>query len=40
VARRQWLDDQRYSDLVALCQFFCRSPASSQVELARWDWAA
>lgn len=33
VARRQWLDDQRYSDLVALCQFL-PGPASSQVGFA------
>src|SRR3984957_9975673 len=30
VARRRWLDDAAYSDLVALCQFL-PGPASSQV---------
>jgi chromate transporter len=30
VVRRQWLDEQRYADLVALCQFL-PGPASSQV---------
>jgi chromate transporter len=30
VARRQWLDEQAYADLVALCQFL-PGPASSQV---------
>lgn len=30
VERRKWLDDQRYADLVALCQFL-PGPASSQV---------
>jgi chromate transporter len=30
VVRRRWLDDARYSDLVALCQFL-PGPASSQV---------
>ena len=30
VKRRQWLDDRRYADLVALCQFL-PGPASSQV---------
>jgi chromate transporter len=30
VARRRWLDDARYADLVALCQFL-PGPASSQV---------
>ncbi len=30
VARRRWLDDQTYADLVALCQFL-PGPASSQV---------
>src|SRR3972149_5791364 len=30
VARRKWLDEQRYADLVALCQFL-PGPASSQV---------
>ena len=30
VVRRRWLDDQAYSDLVALCQFL-PGPASSQV---------
>ena len=33
VARRRWLDDQAYSDLVALCQFL-PGPASSQVGFA------
>lgn len=33
VARRRWLDDQSYSDLVALCQFL-PGPASSQVGMA------
>ncbi|HEY8477980.1 MAG TPA: chromate efflux transporter [Chloroflexota bacterium] len=33
VARRKWLDDQAYADLVALCQFL-PGPASSQVGLA------
>lgn len=33
VNRRQWLSDERYSDLVALCQFL-PGPASSQVGLA------
>ena len=33
VERRRWLDDQRYSDLVALCQFL-PGPASSQVGIA------
>jgi chromate transporter len=33
VARRQWLSEQRYADLVALCQFL-PGPASSQVGLA------
>lgn len=33
VERRQWLDDKRYSDLVALCQFL-PGPASSQVGMA------
>lgn len=30
VERRKWLDDRRYADLVALCQFL-PGPASSQV---------
>src|SRR6201984_1614150 len=30
VARRRWLDEQAYADLVALCQFL-PGPASSQV---------
>ena len=30
VAKRRWLDDQQYADLVALCQFL-PGPASSQV---------
>lgn len=44
VERRQWLDDQSYSDLVALCQFL-PGPASSQVGIAlglgraRWGGA-
>lgn len=33
VARRRWLDDRSYSDLVALCQFL-PGPASSQVGIA------
>jgi len=33
VERRRWLDDQRYGDLVALCQFL-PGPASSQVGIA------
>lgn len=33
VARRRWLDDQGYADLVALCQFL-PGPASSQVGFA------
>ncbi|MEO7940732.1 MAG: chromate efflux transporter [Burkholderiaceae bacterium] len=33
VDRRRWLDDKRYSDLVALCQFL-PGPASSQVGIA------
>lgn len=33
VARRQWLDDRSFSDLVALCQFL-PGPASSQVGIA------
>src|SRR5690625_3359860 len=33
VERRRWLDDQGYSDLVALCQFL-PGPASSQVGMA------
>jgi chromate transporter len=33
VERRQWLDDRRYADLVALCQFL-PGPASSQVGMA------
>ena len=33
VVRRQWLDDARYGDLVALCQFL-PGPASSQVGFA------
>jgi chromate transporter len=33
VVRRSWLDDARYSDLVALCQFL-PGPASSQVGIA------
>ncbi|WP_421935186.1 chromate efflux transporter [Pelagibius sp.] len=33
VARRRWLDDQAYADLVALCQFL-PGPASSQVGFA------
>ncbi len=33
VARRRWLDDAAYSDLVALCQFL-PGPASSQVGMA------
>ena len=42
VERRRWLDDQAYSDLVALCQFL-PGPASSQVGMAiglgRAGWA-
>jgi chromate transporter len=33
VARRKWVDEQRYADLVALCQFL-PGPASSQVGIA------
>ena len=33
VERRRWLDDKRYSDLVALCQFL-PGPTSSQVGIA------
>ena len=33
VERRRWLDDKRYSDLVALCQFL-PGPTSSQVGMA------
>lgn len=33
VARRRWLDDREYADLVALCQFL-PGPASSQVGFA------
>ena len=33
VLRRQWLDEKRYADLVALCQFL-PGPASSQVGMA------
>src|SRR5204863_9331964 len=33
VARRRWLDEQAYADLVALCQFL-PGPASSQVGIA------
>jgi len=33
VAKRRWLDDEEYSDLVALCQFL-PGPASSQVVFA------
>src|SRR2546425_6046321 len=33
VARRRWLDDRSYADLVALCQFL-PGPASSQVGVA------
>lgn len=33
VTKRRWLDDARYSDLVALCQFL-PGPASSQVAFA------
>ncbi|MFN3890407.1 MAG: chromate efflux transporter [Beijerinckiaceae bacterium] len=33
VARRKWLDDRAYADLVALCQFL-PGPASSQVGMA------
>jgi chromate transporter len=33
VARREWLDEQTYGDLVALCQFL-PGPASSQVGIA------
>jgi chromate transporter len=33
VARRRWLDEQAYADLVALCQFL-PGPASSQVSIA------
>ena len=33
VARRRWIDEQTYVDLVALCQFL-PGPASSQVGIA------
>lgn len=33
VGRKRWLDDERYSDIVALCQFL-PGPASSQVGFA------
>src|SRR5437588_8081190 len=33
VARRKWLDDKAYADLVALCNFL-PGPASSQVGIA------
>src|SRR5262245_64393470 len=33
VARRRWLSEQTYADLVALCQFL-PGPASSQVGIA------
>src|SRR6478736_9147335 len=33
VKRRQWIDEQSYADLVALCQFL-PGPASSQVGIA------
>ena len=33
VARRKWLDERTYADLVALCQFL-PGPASSQVGMA------
>ena len=33
VARRKWLDERAYADLVALCQFL-PGPASSQVGMA------
>src|SRR5215211_7772722 len=33
VKRREWIDEQSYSDLVALCQFL-PGPASSQVSIA------
>ena len=33
VVRRRWLDEQRYADLLALCQFL-PGPASSQVGIA------
>lgn len=33
VARRKWLDERSYADLVALCQFL-PGPASSQVGMA------
>jgi chromate transporter len=33
VAKRQWLDDRTYADIVALCQFL-PGPASSQVGIA------
>jgi len=42
VARRKWIDEEAYADLVALCQFL-PGPASSQVGLAlgwkRAGWA-
>src|SRR5580698_9510297 len=33
VARRKWIDEEAYADLIALCQFL-PGPASSQVGLA------
>src|SRR3972149_4505978 len=33
VVRRKWIDEARYADLVALCQFL-PGPASSQVGIA------
>src|SRR3970040_1295086 len=33
VVRRRWIDEARYADLVALCQFL-PGPASSQVGMA------
>src|SRR2546427_103745 len=37
VARRRWLDEQTYADLVALCQFL-PGPASSRAGLAHGRW--
>ncbi|MDP1748291.1 MAG: chromate transporter, partial [Reyranella sp.] len=33
VAKRRWIDDRTYADIVALCQFL-PGPASSQVGIA------
>jgi len=39
VVRRRWIDEARYADLVALCQFL-PGPASSQVGIAVGIWRA